>query len=85
MFTDSKFMKHLNVSGTFLNDSGTLLNHQQGKPSYTLQFPSAHFGYNLSPSSYFKNQFIFFSQSLYTFIGACLWEGAAFSVLKIIS
>lgn len=64
MFTDSKFMKHLNVSGKFLNDSGTLLNLQQGKHSYTLQFPSAHFGYNLSPSSYFKTQFIFF-HSLY--------------------
>lgn len=65
MFADSKFMKHLNVSGKFLNDSGTLLNLQQGKHSYTLQFPSAHFGYNLSPSSYFKTQFIFFTVSIY--------------------
>lgn len=67
MFADPKVMKHLNV----IHDSVELCSTFNNENTAARRCPSAQFRYNLSPSSYFKTQFIFFSQSLCTFIWAC--------------
>ena len=61
MFADPKVMKHLNV----IHDSVELCSTFNNENTAARRCPSAQFRYNLSPSSYFKTQFIFFFHSPY--------------------
>ena len=77
MFADPKVMKHLNV----IHDSVELCSTFNNENTAARRCPSAQFRYNLSPSSYFKTQFIFFFTVL-MYIHLSLWKPTSFYILK---